>query len=255
MNKSSLSNNQVRAKKSLGQHFLHDKHALAAIASAGELSPEDKVIEVGPGTGNLTELLLESGAEVLAVEKDTDVLPVLAERFGDSLSLEEADVLQWEPPSSWDNYKVVANIPYYITTPIIEHFLFKVPTPPSLLVLLVQKEYALRAADHAPNASSLSVMLQSMCEVDVLRHVSKGCFTPPPKVDSSILRLRVTQDRPSSGFLKFVHQGFSQKRKKLKATLGSVLPKEEPLLAKRAQELSVEEWQYLYAQSLSSVRP
>ncbi|MBI2591934.1 ribosomal RNA small subunit methyltransferase A [Candidatus Saccharibacteria bacterium] len=257
-------------KKSLGQHWLHDETALNHICDRSNLSQDDTVLEIGPGTGTLTAKLLKRGAKVVAVEKDETLaakLHNLRVRPVDStgrtrrrqLSVVEGDILQFDLTRLPADYKVVANIPYYLTSNLLR-YLSESINPPSLMVLLLQKEVAQRIAVQPGQMSLLSVSVQLYYEPELGRIIPARLFTPPPKVDSQVVilrRLPVTRiilvANEVDGFMKVVKAGFSQRRKKLRSSLsgGLGITKEQAddLLKKaginpntRAQELSLQEW-------------
>lgn len=186
-----LKENELRAKKHLGQNFLISEKALNKIVNAGEISESDFVLEIGPGTGNLTRLLYQKTKNFLALEKDTDMTDLLKE-----FPVEFTDAMQFDPANLPAKYKVVANIPYYITSPLINHFLkdeFKKGengNPPSIMVLLVQKEVAEKICDPTHN-SFLSIGIRAFGKPSLVGIVKKGCFVPMPKVDSAILKIEV----------------------------------------------------------------
>jgi 16S rRNA (adenine1518-N6/adenine1519-N6)-dimethyltransferase len=246
------------AKRSLGQNFLIDKAALDAILKAAELTKADTVVEVGPGLGTLTEALVKSVERVITVEKDD----VFAERLQaalwnpENLELIHGDILKTNLADKVKpgRYKVVANIPYYLTSPLIRYFLEEAPRP-QLIVLLVQKEVAERLSARPGSLSLLGVSAQFYADVEILRAVPKTSFWPAPKVDSAIIRLTPREPVYSDekAFFGLVKAGFSSKRKTLLNTLsaGLQLTKEETteLLketgispAARAQELSLDQW-------------
>ena len=260
--KSILKKYHLWAKKSLGQNFLVDENALEAIIKAAELKSSDRVIEVGPGTGFLTERLIEQVKHVLCIELDQDMVNVLNDRFANSENLEivNEDVLKF-PISNVQcpKYKLVANIPYYITSPLIKHFLHSAQ-PPELMVLLVQKEVAQKICGKG-GKTLLSVQIEVFGEPDLIAQVPRTSFYPAPKVDSAVLRIRphaqplVPADQQKA-FFRLVKFGYSQKRKKLSNTLAAGLhlkPKEiaekmksvgiDPNL--RAEHLGVGEWSNL----------
>ncbi len=246
-------------KKSLGQHWLHDDTALEAMIEAAEVQPGDMVLEVGPGLGTLTEKLLAAEATVRAVEFDQQLIPKLQKKFAHhpQFSLEQADILQFDLESLPPGYKVVANIPYYLTSNLLRR-LCEASNPFSKAALLVQKEVAERVCA-APGAMSiLSVSVQFYCEVSLGAVVPAELFTPPPQVDSQILVLHrrpqpLFTDVDTERFFQLVKAGFSERRKKLRSSLsgGLALSKTEveELLRRagispdrRAQELTLQDW-------------
>ncbi len=257
-------------RKKFAQHWLKSEKALNQIVTAASLSPTDRILEIGPGTGNLTRQLLPLVQSLLAVELDRDLCKYLVKKFGqkenflllqgDFLSLDlEAEIRAF---SAFQNpKKVVANIPYNITGPILEKLLGTIsqpaPKPYDLIVLLVQKEVAERlyAKPGSKAFGALSVKVQYLASCELIAHVPARAFHPAPKVDSAIVRLRpqtpeiaAQNPRLLDNLLKM---GFSSKRKMLRNNLAGVIEREE--LTKilenlnlnpqfRAEDLSVTDW-------------
>ena len=248
-------------KKSLGQHWLKDPEILADIAEAAELTCDDVVLEIGPGLGTLTSRLLARANSVTAVEFDTDLARKLPGQFpGKKLTVVNQDILQFDLNQLPKNYKVVANVPYYITSKIVEK-LMTAENKPSVAVLLVQKEVAERIAEEAGNMSILSGSVQIFAEAELDIEVPRQFFTPPPKVDSQVVVLR-TRNNPlitpedQRDFFRIVKAGFSAKRKKLRSSLSGGLGIDksavEELLKNagispdaRAEDLAIEDWKRL----------
>ena len=248
-------------KKSLGQHWLKDPDILADIAEAAELTGDDVVLEIGPGLGTLTSRLLARANSVTAVEFDADLARKLPGQFpGKKLTVVNQDILQFDLNQLPKNYKVVANVPYYITSKIVEK-LMTAENKPSVAVLLVQKEVAERIAAEAGNMSILSVSVQIFAEAELDIEVPRQFFTPPPKVDSQVVVLK-TRDNPlitpedQRDFFRIVKAGFSAKRKKLRSSLSGGLRIDkivaEELLKNaeispdaRAEDLAIEDWKRL----------
>ena len=248
-------------KKSLGQHWLKDPEILADIAEAAELTGDDVVLEIGPGLGTLTSRLLARANSVTAVEFDADLARKLPGQFpGKKLTVINQDILQFDLNQLPKNYKVVANVPYYITSKIVEK-LMTAENKPSIAVLLVQKEVAERIAAEAGNMSVLSVSVQIFAEAELDIEVPRQFFTPPPKVDSQVVVLR-TRNNPlitpedQRDFFRIVKAGFSAKRKKLRSSLSGGLGIDksvaEELLKNagispdaRAEDLAIEDWKRL----------
>lgn len=256
----------IRPRRSLGQNFLVDPAALRSVVEAAELNPEDAVLEIGPGAGALTTELVERAGCVLAVELDPKLVALLqAELAGaHNLHVVQGDILKLAPtqelrvrcPCS-PVLKVVANLPYYITSHALRRLMEAQPGP-ELIVTMVQKEVAQRAAASPPDMSLLAVAAQYYALPEVVAIVPAGAFTPQPEVDSAVLRLRMRAERPfpelpTETFFHVAAAGFGQKRKSLVNSLSSNLgiPKGEVAEAleragaapmARAQELSLEEW-------------
>jgi 16S rRNA (adenine1518-N6/adenine1519-N6)-dimethyltransferase len=260
-----LAAERLRPRKALSQNFLTDPAALDAIVAAAELQPGDRVVEVGPGLGVLTRRLLSAGASVLAVELDPRLAAYLRRELAGvaSFDLIEADALSLHPRDCFpgEAFKLVANIPYHITSPLLHAFL-EGDRPPQLAVLLVQAEVAERVAARPGQMSYLSVFVQNVADAEIVGRVPAGSFEPAPEVDSAILRLRrraSPQIPPGPGrepFYRIVQAGFRQRRKQLHNALGRELPVPRPTLdlafaacgidpERRAQTLSLAEWECL----------
>lgn len=245
-------------KKELGQHWLKDRDILASIAEDAQLSKDDTVLEIGPGLGTLTSELLRRAGNVVAVEFDEDLARKLPGQFpGKNLTVVHEDILQFDVSTLPAGYKVVANVPYYITSKIIEKFM-TAPNKPSIVVILVQKEVARRVAAGAGDMSILAVSAQVFAEASLGIEVPREYFTPPPKVDSQVVVLR-TRHKPlvapedEKAFFRVVKAGFVAKRKKLRSSIAAGLaitkPAAEELLRHaainpelRAEDLSLEDW-------------
>lgn len=249
------------AKKSLGQHWLHDAATLQYICGAAEVNSGDTVLEIGPGTGSLTQVLLDAGAEVTAIEFDKSLTAELSTKFkSPKFQLIEGDILRFDFGTMEADYKVVANIPYYLTSNLIR-VLSETPNQASVVVLLVQKEVAVRVAAPPGDMSLLSVSAQFYWQVGVGQVVPAKLFTPPPKVDSQILIMRRREaplfDLEPKLFFQLVKAGFSARRKTLlnslagglrtdKEQIQRVLDEAQILSSLRAQNLSLANWHALY---------
>lgn len=213
-------------KKSLGQNFLTSIPARMAIIAAGEITPTDTILEIGPGKGFLTKGLLETGTHVVALEKDRELLPLLSENFSSeiasgNLTLIEGDVLAFQPntcnllPAS---YKLIANIPYYITGAILSQFLSHT-CHPSTMVVLVQKEVAERVCARDGKESLLSLSVKVYGDPKLVYRVNKGSFFPVPTVDSAVLQIKNISKKNFANqyhedmFFKLIHAAFAHKRK------------------------------------------
>jgi 16S rRNA (adenine1518-N6/adenine1519-N6)-dimethyltransferase len=253
---------RLRPRKSLSQNFLTDPVALDAIVQAAELEAGDRVVEIGPGLGVLTRRLLAAGASVLAVEVDPRLAEYLRrELYGvDRFELIEADALSLHPREMFpgETFKVVANIPYHITSPLLHAFL-EGDRPPETTVLLVQLEVAERVAAPPGRMSYLSVFAQNVANVEIVARVPAEAFEPAPAVDSAVLRLRrreapvVAVGPMREPFYRIVQAGFRQRRKQVHNGLSRELPVEreevEAALAtcgvdpeRRPQTLTLDEW-------------
>ena len=264
---------KLRPQKRLGQHFLVDEGVLESIMAAAEPAPDDIVIEVGPGLGILTRKLAATVARVVAVELDSRLVKALRKELADSSNIEfvQGDILQVAPQrlagqylasaGSASSYKVVANLPYYITSPVLRHFL-QAALKPSLMVVMVQKEVGEAIAAAAGKMSLLAVGIQFYSKPSIVGHVPARYFYPPPKVDSVVLRLDV-YDRPAvevpdvDSFFDMVTCGFRSPRKQLRNSLAqalemppnqvtSVLEETGIEARRRAETLSLQEWKGLW---------
>ena len=263
----------LKPKKSLGQHFLIDEAVLQHILSAAELSPGEIVVEVGPGLGVLTEALARHGARVIAVELDAKLVALLKKRLAGfpDVKIVHADILRVTPQQLLqDNvaagevvrgYKVIANLPYYITSPVLSHFLEADPRP-SKMVVMVQKEVGEAVAAAPGKMRLLSVKAQFYSRPAIVSYVPAASFYPPPKVDSVILRLDVYSRPPIevsdvAGFFDIVMHGFRSPRKQLRNSLAhslemppdqvaSLLEKAAIEPKRRAETLKLEEWRELW---------
>lgn len=248
----------LKNKKSLGQHWLKDKAALFSIADEADILPSDTVLEIGPGLGTLTSVLLNRAQKVVAVEFDSDLARKLPAQFpGKNLEVINQDILQFDLESIPQNYKVVANVPYYITSKII-HKLMTAQNKPDIAVILVQKEVAERATVPAGKMSALSVSAQLYADVYLGDVIKADLFVPPPEVDSQVLVLKSKNPQFPAGiddkkFFRIVKAGFIARRKKLRSSLSAGLAisktEVEKLLAEsdlspdlRAEDLSVDDW-------------
>ena len=270
----------IRPKKGLGQNFLIDAAHLARIVAAADLNSGDAVLEVGPGLGHLTDLLAEQAGLVVAVELDDRVIDYLRVRFAlrSHVKIVHGDILAEEPgnliaaartenepfaggmPEIGQNsatYKVIANLPYYITSAAVRHLL-EAESPPAVSVLTVQREVAQRMVASPPHMSLLALGVQFYCTGEIVGHIPAGAFYPRPKVDSAFVRLvrhssLLRPDISSDAFFWVARAGFSQPRKQLRNSLASGLglpsvdaaeflseAKIDP--RRRAETLTLEEW-------------
>ncbi len=264
---------ELRARKGLGQHFLVNSGILKIIIQAAGLSSGDVVLEVGPGMGVLTRELIEQSGYVIAIELDTRMIELLQENLSnhhnysiinkDVLETEPLDLIQKEkdkfPPAISDplKYKLVANLPYYITQPIIRHFC-EARLKPQIMVIMVQKEVAQNIVARPGDLSILAISIQFYGKPQIIDYVSAGNFYPVPKVDSAILKIDMYTQPPvkvtdEKHFFKIVRAGFCAARKQVANSLsqGLDIPKAEVLSLmqkvdidpqKRAETLTLEEW-------------
>jgi len=257
-----------KKKKSLGQHFLHSPHYLGMLADAAHIKKGNMVLEIGPGEGTLTKVLLEHGAKVIVVEKDRRLIPLLKEKFAKEVAAKkliivEGDALEFDISNylpKTEKYKVVGNIPYYITGALLKKYLTaKIQT--ETLVFLMQKEVAERITNHGmqsknPKESILSLSVKAYGQPAYIATVPRGAFAPAPKVDSAILavtgisRRQFKNAENEERFFKLVRAGFAQKRKLLKRNLEKILGKDALLALKnaaieenaRAEDIPLEKW-------------
>lgn len=258
---------EVKAKKSLGQNFLQDESIIEEILRVALVGPDDHIFEVGPGTGTLTKRLLERAKHVVAVELDHELVTRLQTHFEQSqeVSILEGNVLDMnlnavleQAGCEGGKYKVVANIPYYITAPIIRTLL-SLELQPKSLTLMVQKEVAERMTAKPGDMSLLSLMVQYYSDAHIALSVPREAFDPVPAVDSAVVHLvpkRIFDTEKDRTLFRVARAGFAARRKTLANNLSSsfTLPKEKVealLLAQwlrtdiRAQALSVEDWEKL----------
>ena len=254
----------LRPHKGLGQNFLQDPLALENIVSAAEIQPSDTVLEIGPGLGSLTRYLAVSAKEVVAVELDENLLPPLRGVLAPyrNIRLLHGDILKLSPKdlNLENDYIVVANIPYYITSAVIRHLL-ESASKPRRMVLTVQKEVAQRICAEAGDMSLLALSVQIYGKPRIAAQIPANAFFPPPKVDSTILIVdlysssRIREELLNT-FFNLIKAGFSQKRKTLRNSLSSGLHIPPTAAAdlltqgnvdprRRAETLSIEEWEKL----------
>jgi 16S rRNA (adenine1518-N6/adenine1519-N6)-dimethyltransferase len=263
----------LRVKKGLGQNFLVDGDVLDAIVSAAGLSRGDTVIEVGPGLGILTAELAKRAGWVIAIELDDRFAEVLAKTLPyDNVVILNQDVLGTDPaallegraprfPPALTFYKVVANLPYYITSPVLRHFL-EAPVKPRTMVVMVQKEVAAAITAPAGKRSLLSIAVQFYGRPQIVVNVPAAAFFPPPEVDSAVVKIDVYPRPPvpvddADGFFNLVKAGFAAARKQVANSLaqGLGLAKEDVLSllneagidpVRRAETFTLEEWAGLW---------
>jgi 16S rRNA (adenine1518-N6/adenine1519-N6)-dimethyltransferase len=242
--------------KDMGQHYLLNQNVLDQIVSRAHISPDETVVEIGAGIGVLTRDLLKKTKHVIAIEVDKTIIPRLhmfLTLYGDGIKMPtviHGDALKTQFPSV--PYKIVANVPYHITSPLLRHAFFESSVAPTSLTLLIQREVAEKICD-PKNASVLSIMVRMFGEPSMVCHVPPKDFLPPPKVDSSVIHIECFKTLPYSKqkieeVMKLVKHAFSQKRKMIRNTLGS-LPNGSELLAKaniaptrRPQTIILDEW-------------
>lgn len=248
----------VKTKKSLGQHWLHDEISLDAMCEMAGVGPGDNVVEIGPGLGTLTKKLLERGAHVTAIEFDDELARDLATRVpSKELDVINQDILKINFAQFSTGYKVVANIPYYLTSNLIR-VLSESSNPPASATLLIQKEVAERLCAGPGDMSMLSVSAQMYFICSLGPIVPAELFTPPPKVDSQIVHLQrrdqpLFEDLSEKDLFRVVKAGYSNRRKTLHNSLSaglqiskddakSLLESANINPSARPQELSLEQW-------------
>ncbi len=247
--KTILREHQLSANKKLGQNFLISMHVIDKIIAASNIKENDHILEIGPGLGVLTARLLDQKANVTALELDPKIYAYLKKSFTSKphLNLINQDALKFQPTQA--EYKVVANIPYYITSPLITHFLAN-EKPPQLMVLLTQKEVAQKICSKPGEHSVISLQTQLYGTPKLLHTVKNTAFNPVPKVDSAILKIQ-THPKPltkkASETLSLIKTAFTQKRKKLSNSLSKIVSTEQFEKANidpnaRPQHLKLEQW-------------
>lgn len=254
---------EVTPSKALGQNFLHDRKIVRRIVSVAGIDSSTNVLEIGPGLGILTSELIDSGANVVAVELDQRLAARLQDYFGDAarivtgdiLNVDLADVIPEAP------YVVVANLPYSIATAAIQRML-ESETPPSRMIIMVQREVAERMAARPPEMSILAVAVQFFAKARIQFRIGSGAFIPRPRVESAVVRLDLHDEPPlprphHPRFFRLLRAGFAQRRKRLDNSIASALklPKSdvaneltnagiEP--SRRAETLDIPEWISVY---------
>ncbi|GCE26643.1 ribosomal RNA small subunit methyltransferase A [Dictyobacter alpinus] len=259
--RSLLSAHGMKPNKAFGQNFLIDRSVLQQIVQAAEITAEDEILEVGAGTGVLTRELAQEAKRVVAVELERDMLTLLADttRQYANVELIARNLLFLDPAEVFGQvpYKLVANLPYYITAPTFRHFLENA-NPPRILVVMVQWEVAQRIVAEPGDLSLLAISVQFYGQPKIISRVPAQAFYPAPKVDSAILRIDVHKEAPLSHeerdrFFKVVQAGFSEKRKQVHNSLTHGLHYKNELVrgwlsqaniesSRRAETLSIEEW-------------
>ena len=244
-------------KKYLGQHFLKNKKILEEIARLAGLSKKparaggDIVLEIGSGHGELTEFLAQAAGKVIAVEKDRELIPFLEEKFKNrkNVKIISGDILKIRNLRV-KNYKIVANIPYYTTSRFLRTFLEANPPTggkPKLMVLMVQYEVAKRICAKPPEMNLLALSVQAYARPKFIRKVSRGNFSPPPEVDSAVIKILVKSraSNKTEKMLELARRAFQQKRKMLRHSLKNItMPKK--YRNRRPQELSFKDWTGIY---------
>ncbi len=260
--KNLLKKYQSKPLKWLGQNFFIDKNAVKKIIDAAQLKNNDIVLEIGPGIGAITQEIAKKAGKVIACEKDPKMCEILKETLENFKNVEviQGDILKlnFQFPK---NYKIVANLPFYIVVPVIRKFL-EISNPPKEMILVVQKEVAQRICAKPPKMSILAVSIQIYADVKIISYISKKSFWPTPKVDSAILKItsrgkpafpQFGGRRASLNFFKIVKAGFSQPRKQILNNLKNGLKLNKPEVEKwllknniqptqRAETLTIQDW-------------
>ena len=256
--KNLLKKYNLRPSKGLGQNFLVDKTALKRVIASADLSPEDIVVEIGPGLGVLTLELAKKAGKVIAIEKDSKMIEALKETL---TSFKNIEIIQEDVRKITNNqlpatnYKIVANLPFYLTAPVIRKFL-EFGNPPELMTLIIQKEVAQRITAQPPKMNLLAVSVQLYAEPKIISYVSKKSFWPQPEVDAAIIKLKIRNLKSETNtkeFFRVVRAGFSQPRKMLINNLSKCLGvsksrtefwlnRNNIRLNQRAENLNITDW-------------
>lgn len=234
--KKTLDSQNLKPKKRLGQNFLINEKAIEKIITSANILPSDFVLEIGPGTGNLTRLLCQRAKKVVAIEKDKSIISLLKTELQEYQNLEiiNADALKTDFKKLFRNqkYKIVANLPFYITAPIIRKLL-ECETPPEDMTFIVQKEVGVRICQKPGDMNILAASVQFYAKPKVISYISKGSFYPVPKVDSAIIKIvpfvsKFNKSNKSRElFFKLMKAAFSQPRKQLINNLSKGLKKDK----------------------------
>ena len=270
--KNLLKKYQIRPSKGLGQNFLIDRGVVKKVVQAAELTQKEIVLEIGPGLGTLTIELAKKAKGVISVEKDSKMIEILRETLKDFKNIEviQEDIRKINSKYCMPNtgYKVIANLPFYLTAPVIRKFL-EAENPPKEMVLIVQKEVAQRVYARPPDMNLLAVSVQFYSKPKIISYISKKSFWPQPKVDSAIIKitplvasknLAIARFFDRALFFKIVKAGFSQPRKQLINNLSKELKIEKEKIKKwlvknniqptqRAETLNLEDWIWLTKES------
>ncbi len=254
----------IKPKKGLGQHFLIDQASLEAIIAAASVRPSDTVLEIGPGLGVMTTLLVERAKRVVAVEADGTLAELLTRRHPANLEVMAESILDFDLRQMGLEYKVVANLPYYLTSKIFQ-LLFEAETPPSQMAVLVQREVAERITAGPGDMSVLALTVQYYAQARLVAVLGRHKFWPAPKVDSAILQV-VRRPQPvfaaePGKLFRLIKAGFGERRKMLRNSLAGGLNASPELVSQllaqagiastaRAQELELADWQRLYEEAM-----
>lgn len=242
-----------RMGKRLGQHFLTSTAIAKRIVESANIQLSDVVLEVGPGKGMLTQFLIEKSKKVVAIEKDKHLVMFLKEKFKEvkNFRVIEDDILHTRYKILDTRYRIVANLPYYITSRFLRLFLEEMANKPQTMTLMVQKEVAERICAKQPHMNLLALSVQAFGKPKILFRVSRGNFAPPPEVDSTVIAIENISDAffkkrtiSPKEFFALPKKAFSQKRKMLRSSIGASVADNLPQVfaTKRPQELSLEDW-------------
>ncbi len=262
----------LHPQKKWGQNFLTDPRILESIADAAQVGSDDAILEIGPGLGHLTRVLARRAGRVVAVEIDRELAAKLTADFADTSNVQivHGDILQFAPaellkagddPARSVPFKIVANLPYYITSAILRHVL-QATQKPRIVVVMVQRQVAQRIIAQPPQMSLLAVSVQFYARTRIVRTIAAGAFYPRPKVDSAVVRLDVFEhpplaDQATEHFFEIVRAGFGERRKQLRNSLARGLSLDSDGVAaalshahidptRRAETLTLDEWRVLY---------
>ncbi len=255
-----LNKYDLRPKKFMGQNFLIEQNIVEKIAKLAEIKKDETVLEIGPGLGGLTQILLKQAKQVIAIEKDENLVKILEKIFQDKTNLKifNQDILKIDEELLDQNYKIVANLPYYLTAPVIRKFL-EIEKQPEIMILLTQKEVAQRICAQPPKMNLLAVSIQYYALSKILGYVSRDCFWPQPRVDSAILQIfpqKKIRNKERDNFFKIVKAGFSAPRKQLINNLSKQLDLSKKEMSQilekigmegkiRPGNLSIQDWENL----------
>jgi 16S rRNA (adenine1518-N6/adenine1519-N6)-dimethyltransferase len=258
--KSLLESRNALPQKKLGQHFLVDKSVIAKFLEAAQVQSSDTVLEIGPGIGNLTRELAKNAKKVIAIEKDREMVEILKTNLKDfgNTDIIQGDIRHLDSKAlniKSGGYKVVANIPYYLTAFLIRSFL-ESETPPKNMTLIIQKEVAQRICAKPPDMNLLAASVQFYAEPKIISYIKNSSFWPPPEIDSAIIKINIKQpatDIDKIIFFKIIKAGFLQPRKMLLNNLSNGLKMDKETVkswlllnniqpTQRAETLSLDDW-------------
>jgi len=257
--KNLLNQRDIKPTKSLGQNFLISEEARTKLIEAADIEKNEVVLEVGAGIGTITTELAARAKRVIAVEKDRALIPILKETTKDFINVEiiQEDILKGVYKLKAISYKLVGNIPYYLTAPLIRKFL-ESDNPPKTMTLMVQKEMAQRICARPPDMSILAISVQVYANPQIMGHVSRSSFWPQPEVDSAIIQIKDLKPdiKNADSFFRIVKAGFASPRKQLinnlskkfdlsKDEVGKMLSEAGIDAKRRAETLTVKEWHSL----------